>query len=127
MHLTIMRRKYLLTLSALLVGGAAALLRVRARQTREMLARYNAPGEKERRGDGPHPGDILLFYRPARKRDYIIQIFTDSPFYHAALYAGEGQVIEARPCGVARNDLRGREGNFVVAPAPEGKGSETLA
>lgn len=92
-----------------------------------MLLRYNTPGEKAQRGDGPYPGDILLFFRPARKRDYIIQMFTNSPFYHAALYAGEGQVIEARPRGVARNDLRGREENFVVAPAPEGKGAEALA
>jgi len=49
-----------------------------------------------------------------------------SPFYHAGLYAGDGHVLEARPQGVSRNDLRGRERSCVVVPAPEGKGAEAL-
>ncbi|MES2459753.1 MAG: hypothetical protein V4671_04160, partial [Armatimonadota bacterium] len=73
------------------------------------------------------PGDILLFYRPGRKRDHIIQFFTDSPFYHAALSTGDDRVIEARPLGVLEDGLQGREHNFVVVPAPEGRGQEALA
>jgi uncharacterized protein YycO len=68
----------------------------------------------------------LLFYRPERKRDTLIQFFTDSPFYHAALYAGKGHVVEARPRGVIEDNLIGREENFVVVPAPEGRGKEAL-
>jgi uncharacterized protein YycO len=90
-----------------------------------MLKRYDALTQEDQ-AHSPQPGDILLFYRPGRKRDHIIQFFTDSPFYHAALFAGNGRVIEARPVGVLEDDLRGREHNFVVAPAPEGKGEDAL-
>ncbi len=89
-----------------------------------------------RRGEGPgstaagdivpRPGDILLFHHVARLRDVLITMVTHSSFYHTALYAGDGQVIEARPQGVIRNDLRGREQNFVVIPAPEGRGRAAL-
>lgn len=98
----------------------------RARQTKEMLERYNDSGEEKRR-EAPQPGDILLFYRPGRRFDYVIQFFTDSPFYHTALWAGDNRVIEARPKGVINDDLQGREDNFVVVPAPEGRGAEALA
>lgn len=89
-----------------------------------------------RRGEGaatganeitPHPGDILLFTHGPRLRDVLIVMVTRSPFYHAALYAGDGQVIEARPQGVIHNDLQGREHHFAVLPAPEGKGEAALA
>jgi len=78
----------------------------------------------------PQPGDILLFFRPARGRDYVIRWVTRSPFYHAALYAGgyePGSVIEARPQGVIHDSLAGRERNYLVVTAPEGKGAEALA
>ncbi len=111
-------------IAALVVSGVAAALSVRrGRQTRAMLKRYNAPGQEQ---SLPEPGDILLFFRPGRKRDHIIQFFTDSPFFHAAIYAGDSRVIEARPRGVIEDGLLGREHNFVVVPAPEGRGKEAL-
>ena len=75
----------------------------------------------------PRPGDVLLFYRPRRGRDYIIRVLTHSPYYHAALFDSPGYVVEARPAGVGRNSLAGREDGFVVVPAPEGKGADALA
>ena len=75
----------------------------------------------------PRPGDVLLFYRPRRGRDYIIRVLTHSPFYHAALFDSPGYVLEARPAGVGRNSLAGREDGFVIVPAPEGKGADALA
>ncbi len=74
----------------------------------------------------PEPGDILLFHN-AKGLNRLITAFTGSPFYHAALYAGDGKTVEARTPGVLRQDLRGRENDFVVAPAPEGKGRKALA
>lgn len=73
-----------------------------------------------------NPGDILLFHK-ARGLNKLITGFTRSPFYHAALYAGEGKTVEARTPGVVSQDLRGRENDFVVAPAPAGKGEAALA
>ena len=79
----------------------------------------------------PKPGDILLFYRPKRFRDVIIQIGTGSRVYHAALFVKQSEngplVLEARPQGVHINDLRGREGKYVVLPAPQHKGEQALA
>lgn len=75
----------------------------------------------------PRPGDILLFARAHRGFDYIIKLFTLSRFYHAAIYAGDRHVIEARPRGVGRNSLEGREGAYTVVPAPEGRGEAALA
>ena len=75
----------------------------------------------------PRPGDILLFTKPRRGRDYLIKWVTHSPYYHVALYAGEGKIIEARPPVVARHDLAGREEGMVVVPAPGGLGKEALA
>lgn len=76
--------------------------------------------------DEPKPGDILVFARAKRGRDYIIKLLTFSRYYHVALYDGDWHVVEARPKGVGRNDLRGREGAFVVVPAPKGKGQAAL-
>ena len=36
----------------------------------------------------------------------LITWFTGSPFYHVALYAGDQHVVEARPQGVVRRDLK---------------------
>ena len=73
----------------------------------------------------PQPGDILLFHH-ARGENRFITLFTRSPFYHAAIYAGEGHAVESRPVGVRCNTLEGRENDFVVVPAPGGKGVEAL-
>ena len=77
--------------------------------------------------DEPRPGDILLFVRPHRLLDYVIKLFTLSKYYHVAIYAGNGRVVEARPKGVVQNGLEGREGGYDVIPAPEGRGPEALA
>ena len=73
------------------------------------------------------PGDIFLFFRPHRLMDDLIKMMTLSRYYHIAIYAGDGRVWEARPNGVGCNDLHGREGAYVVIPAPGGKGAEALA
>lgn len=73
----------------------------------------------------PQPGDILLFHN-AKGLNRLITSFTGSPFYHVALYAGDGKTVEARTPGVLRQDLRGRENDFVVVPAPKGRGKAAL-
>jgi len=75
----------------------------------------------------PRPGDLLLFTH-ARGLNRLITWFTRSRFYHVGIYQGEAHVVEARPRGVVRRDLRGGEGEayFAVIPAPEGKGMEAL-
>ncbi|MCW3061284.1 MAG: hypothetical protein JWQ02_3105 [Capsulimonas sp.] len=75
----------------------------------------------------PKAGDLLLFVRPHRPFDYVIKLLTLSRYYHVGLYAGENHVLEARPQGVVRNTLAGRENWYVVASAPEGKGADALA
>jgi hypothetical protein len=77
-------------------------------------------------GVAPKPGDILLFHR-ARGLNRLITWFTRSPFYHVAIYAGDGRTVEARTRGVVHATLRGREGNFCVLPAPKGRGRAALA
>jgi hypothetical protein len=54
---------------------------------------------------------------------------TRSPFYHVALYDGDGYVVDAVPRGVVRRPaLDGTTGTrFVVARAPEGRGEAALA
>jgi uncharacterized protein YycO len=74
----------------------------------------------------PRPGDILLFHN-ARGLNRLITLFTNSPFYHAGIYAGHNQVIEAQMPGVQRNDLGDRERDYVVVPASEGYGRAALA
>jgi hypothetical protein len=68
----------------------------------------------------PLPGDILLFHHPERLRSHLITLFTRSPYYHVALYAGRGDVIEARiPRVVRRNLFTQKDGfRFVVLRAP---------
>jgi uncharacterized protein YycO len=75
----------------------------------------------------PQPGDILLFFHAHRSFDYVIKLMTFSRYYHAGLYAGEGKVIEARPRGVACNEIGSRRGGYIVLPAPDGKGADALA
>lgn len=75
----------------------------------------------------PQPGDIIIFFRPHRLVDNLIKIATLSKYYHVALFAGDGKVVEARPNGVHCNDIGSRAGGFTVLPAPGGKGPEALA
>src|SRR5207302_10856645 len=76
---------------------------------------------------GQHPGDILLFYHP-KGLSKLIAWITMSKFYHVAIYAGDYAVVEARPPGVRKRDLRGPEGghDFEVIPAPQGAGGAAL-
>lgn len=76
----------------------------------------------------PDPGDILLFYDP-KGISRFITLFTRSPFYHVAVYAGSDEVIEAIPSGVVRRNINpeGRVRRHVVIPAPNGKGPTALA
>ena len=70
------------------------------------------------------PGDLLIFYN-AGKFAHLITWFSRSPFYHAAIYAGEGKVIEARPVGVVCRALREEESFFCI-PALHGSGARAL-
>ncbi len=106
---------------------AARLIATRRTRAWNRHQRGRDPAHTEGREIDPKPGDILLFHHVARLRDILIVLVTRSPFYHAALYAGEMRVIEARPQGVIHNDLKGREQNFVVLPAPQAKGEAALA
>ena len=64
------------------------------------------------------PGDLFLFTR-ARGANLLITALSRTPYYHVAFYAGGPFVVEARPRGVVRRDLRGPDGDkdFVVIPA----------
>lgn len=101
------------------VGTAAVAYTVRrARKARQAQMQSEMPT--------PNPGDILLFHN-AKGLNKLITAFTHSPFYHVGIYAGEGTAIEARTPGVQHNELKDRAGNYVVAPAPHGKGEAALA
>ena len=65
------------------------------------------------------PGDLFLFTN-AHGANKLITTLSRSPFYHVAFYAGGPFVVEARPRGVVRRDLRGPDGDkvFSVVPAP---------
>lgn len=116
------------TVGLLLGLGAATagVLYLWSRHTRAQHAQDNSLPGKPPTVPDPQPGDILLFHN-ARGLNRLITGFTGSPFYHAALYAGDNQTIEARTPGVLRGNLRGREKDFVVAPAPEKRGLAALA
>lgn len=81
----------------------------------------------------PKPGDILLFYRPGVAVDLLIQAVTGSRVYHTALFLESSEdgpmVLEALTSGVQISNLRqsGREKDYVLVPAPHGKGAEALA
>jgi uncharacterized protein YycO len=115
--------------AAMALGTAAGWIIVRRIQKarHERVVVGSAKGTGYGRRTRPQPGDILLFFRPNRLRDYLIEAVTGSRFYHAALFAGDDRVIEASPAGVWENTLRGREGEFVTLPAPDGAGKQALA
>lgn len=81
---------------------------------------------KAANASAPRPGDILLFYN-AIGLSRLITWLTKSPFYHAAIYEGNGFVVEARLRGVVRVHLKEIGEDFVVIPAPQNKGEEALA
>lgn len=112
-------------LLALGTGMAAGYLYAQRRR-RHWMGQRRLSLAADRASRDPQPGDILLFHH-ARGENRFITLFTRSPFYHTAIYAGEGHAVESRPSGVRCNSLQGRENDFVVVPAPEGKGKEALA
>lgn len=83
----------------------------------------------ERQLQGAKPGDILLFYR-ARGINRIITAFSRSRYYHVGIYAGEFWVVESRPKGVVKRDLRqpggGRHFRVIAAPGGREVGEEAL-
>jgi uncharacterized protein YycO len=107
-------------------AGAGSLVYLRRRRATASRLSGSADSTTPVAAPIPKPGDILLFHN-ARGLNKLITGFTGSPFYHAGLYAGDGRTVEARTAGVVRQDLRGRENDFVVVPAPEGKGIGALA
>ncbi len=70
-------------------------------------------------------GDILLFHN-AKGINKFITVLTGSPFYHAALYSGDGTVVEAITSGVVIGDLSGREKDYIVVPSPHDRGEEAM-
>jgi uncharacterized protein YycO len=72
-------------------------------------------------------GDILLFYR-AQGINRIITMFSRSRYYHVGIYAGEHFVVESRPTGVQKRDLRkpGSGQWFRVIPMPSEQGEPAL-
>lgn len=70
-------------------------------------------------------GDILLFHN-AKGINKLITMLTGSPFYHAALYSGDGNVVEAIASGVVNGNLIGREKDYVVIASPHGRGEEAM-
>lgn len=62
-------------------------------------------------------GDLLLF-TSATGLNRLITWFTHSRFYHVGLYEGDDWIVEARPRGVVRRNLRGPDGDrhFVAIP-----------
>ena len=73
------------------------------------------------------PGDILLFHR-AQGINRIITAFSRSRYYHVGIYAGGYYVVESRPTGVQRRDLRipGSGQWFRVIPMPSEHGQPAL-
>lgn len=74
----------------------------------------------------PQTGDLLLFHN-AKGMNKLITMFTRSPFYHVAIYDADNMVVEAQLPGIQHNNIGRHSGDYVVAPAPEGKGPDALA
>jgi uncharacterized protein YycO len=108
----------------LLAGGAVGYGCVNHRRSRALKRKFLAPHEAAPQS-APQPGDILLFHN-ARGTNNIASWLTGSPFYHVGIYAGDGKAVEARPRGVVHDTLRDRLHDFMIVPAPEGKGSDAL-
>lgn len=92
------------------------------------LTKFEAAKQIEARLDrDAQPGDMLLFYN-STGINRVIPLVTGSPFFHVAIYAGDMEVIEARPSGVVRRSLRDVDDihDFVIIPAPQHSGHGAL-
>lgn len=91
------------------------------------MKKYEVASEEILIEDSPplNRGDILLFHN-AKGINKFITVLTGSPFYHAALYSGDGNVVEAITSGVVIGDLAGREKDYVVIASPQGRGEEAM-
>lgn len=79
------------------------------------------------RPNGPFPGDIILFAQ-ATGYSKVIPWFTKSRYYHCALYEGNNCVLEARPSGVVRRDIKREAGNIVrIIPMPNKSGADAVS
>lgn len=125
------------TVRTLLLLGAGSLIGFAAdrawRLSRDNDRRRKIIANYTEANRAPKPGDILLFYRPGVLADHVIQTVTGSRVYHTALFVESDEngpvVLEALTSGVQISRLRdtGREGDYVVVPAPRGKGEAALA
>jgi hypothetical protein len=99
-----------------------------SRREEVLNPRMNALTREDTRRPEPRPGDLLLFYGGCQLGWWIERV-TRSPFYHVALYDGDGYVVDAVPQGVVRRHVAdGTTGTrFIVAPTPEGAGPAALA
>lgn len=92
-------------------------MRRRAAPESESIAPAVRPTQAER-PDGPLPGDILLFTH-ATGFSRLIPWFTGSRYYHCGLYEGNNCVLEARPAGVVRRNLKcATPYPFRIVPMP---------
>jgi len=112
------------SVATLLAGGVVGYGYVNHRRSHAVRQHVIMTAEAAPR-IAPRPGDILLFHN-AHGTNNITGWLTGSPFYHVGLYAGDGQVVEARPRGVVHDSLADRRHDFVVVPAPEEKGADAL-
>lgn len=75
----------------------------------------------------PNAGDILLF-ADAHGVNKLITAITRSQYYRVAIYAGNDEIIEARPQGVTRRALSDPRYSHLIAvlPAPDSSGRAAL-
>lgn len=87
------------------------------RAIRKFSRKSKADAKKKVAPIAAERGDLLLFTR-AKGLNRLITWFTHSRFYHVGIYEGDGWIIEARPRGVVRRNLRGPDGDrhFVAVP-----------
>lgn len=57
----------------------------------------------------PNPGDFCVLHTPGWEAK-VIRVATRSPWNHAAIYVGNGQIIEADPSGVQISPLSNYDG-----------------
>ena len=106
--------------------GVGCFFYLKSRQTKGLKKCEVASEEIAIRDSPPlNRGDILLFHN-AKGINKFITMLTSSPFYHVALYSGDGNVIEAITSGVVNGDLSGRDKDYIVVPSPHGRGEEAI-
>jgi hypothetical protein len=123
------RVKDVTIIGAALLGGVAVYAGTRRYLYHRDYEAKLDEGKEERlkqlSPNGPHPGDILLFHH-AHGTELAITLLSRSPFYHVGLYAGDKKAVEARVKGVLCDTIADREGDYLVIPAPQGRGKEAL-